>query len=264
MCFAKWIALSGVIYIVREVHSLKPCAAKLLICRDFQGVAEETSERFICAARMSVAERGKFYVALSGGNSPRDTYRYLASEPIRDKVPWEKTFVFFTDERCVPPDHEDNNYKLVNDLLFSKVPIPASNIFRFPSELQPADAALEYDRMLRNFLGDMPCFDFVLLGMGQDTHTASLFPKSPALNEFTRLAVENFVARLNTYRLTLTIPVLRSARQIVILALGEQKASAVREVLQGPTNKQAHPVQSIRPSNGRLLWIIDQEAALEL
>jgi len=243
---------------------VKPCAANILICRNSQAVAEETAERFICAARRSVAERGAFFVALSGGNSPRDTYRHLASETIRDQVPWEKTFVFFTDERCVPPDHEESNYKLANDLLLSKVPIPSLNIFRFPGELQPADAALQYDQILRNRLGDAPRFDFILLGMGYDTHTASLFPNSPALSELTRLAVENFVARLNTYRLTLTIPILRNARQIIILALGEQKAGAVRDVLQGPTDEQAHPVQAIRPTDGRLLWIIDQEAASEL
>jgi 6-phosphogluconolactonase len=243
---------------------VKPCAANILVCRDPQAVAEEAAEQFICAAQRSVAERGAFFVALSGGYSPRGTYKYLASEAIRDQVPWGKTFVSFTDERCVPPDHEESNYKLVNDLLLSKVPISPSNVCRFPGELPPVEAALQYEQVLRYRMGQDPRFDFILLGMGQDTHTASLFPNSPALNESTRLAVENFVARLNAYRLTLTIPVLRNARQIVILALGKQKASAVRDVLQGPTDEQAHPVQAIRPKNGRLLWIIDQEAASEL
>jgi len=243
---------------------VKLCAANVLVCRDSQAVAEETAERFICAAQKSVAERGAFFVALSGGYSPRGTYQYLASEAMRNQVPWEKTFVFFTDERCVPPDHEDSNYKLINDLLLSKVPIQSSNVCRFPGELPPVEAALQYERVLSHIMGQNPRFDFILLGMGQDTHTASLFPNSSALNESTRLAIENFVAQLNAYRLTLTIPVLRNARQIVILALGKQKASSVRDVLQGPMDEQAHPVQAIRPKNGHLLWIIDTEAASEL
>ncbi len=243
---------------------MRQVASNILICTDADALAEETAARFACVAALSVSARGEFLVAIPGGSSPRKTFERLAAPEWASRVQWENTHIFFTDERCVPPDHEDSNYRLANELLISKVPIPPSNVHRFPGELPPLEAARQYEQIIRHKMGDAPRFDLVLLGMGEDTHTASLFPDSPALNELTRFAVANFVAKLDAHRLTLTIPALRSARNLIILALGANKAAAVRDVLQGPVDDRMHPVQSVRPRDGKLLWIVDREAASEL
>lgn len=239
-------------------------SSNLLICRDADAVAQEAAERFACAAVSSVAEKGAFYVAIPGGWSPRGMFRTLATGAFAAIIPWDRMHIFFTDERTVPPSHEDSNYKLANDLLLSRVPVVGANIHRFPAEFPPEVAARNYEDEVRRVMGDNPRFDLVVLGMGTDTHTASLYPHSPALHERERLAMANPVEKLGGFRLTLTIPVLCNAASIMILALGEGKAASLREVLEGEMRIEEHPVQAIRPANGRLLWIVDQAAASEL
>lgn len=236
----------------------------LMICKDQEAVATEAAERFVCAAIRSVAEYGGFYVAISGGNSPKEVFRLLATDEYAKAIPWDKTHIFFTDERCVPPDSDESNYRLAYEYLLSKVPVPESNIHRFPAELPPQEAAASYDKTIKNIMGYERQFDLVILGMGSDTHTASLFPKSPALDEMQRFAVENYVEKLNTYRLTLTIPVLSSARNIIILVMGQEKAEALSIALNGHSDPHLHPVQAIQPTYGTMLWIVDKEAASQL
>lgn len=236
----------------------------LLICKNEECVAREAAERFMCAAIKSIAETGEFYVAISGGNSPKELFKLLASDEFARFIPWNKTRVFFTDERCVPPDSQDSNYRLAYDLFLSKVPVSVSNIYRFPSELPPEEAADIYNETIGKVMGYERQFDLVILGMGSDTHTASLFPHSPALKEMNRFATANYVEKLNAYRLTLTIPVLSSARSIMILVIGQEKAEALSIALNGDYDPYFHPVQAIQPTQGNVLWIVDKEAASKL
>jgi 6-phosphogluconolactonase len=240
---------------------MKAVRGAALIREDESLASETAADLFVCAALRSVRESGVFYVAIPGGHSPRGVFARLAEPGWSQHVPWDKVHVFFTDERCVQPDDQDSNYRLANDLLLSKVPIPQANVHRFQSELPPDEAAAKYEAEITRVMGRTPVFDLIVLGMGANTHTASLFPDSPALDETTRLAVANYVEELHSYRLTLTIPILCSARSVMILAFGESKAEAVRTALQGDIDVRSHPVQAIRPPNARLLWVLDQPAA---
>lgn len=243
---------------------MHPLNADVMICRNESAVAREAAGRFVACAMRSIAERGQFAVAIPGGSSPRGMLEALVCNDLARLVPWEKTHIFFTDERCVPPDSDESNYRLANDLFLSRVRLPAGNIHRFLTEREPQQAAAEYEKTLLRVLRDRPQLDLVILGMGADTHTASLFPHSPVLEETQRLAVATHVEKLDSHRLTLTVPMLSGAREIVILAMGEEKAEALRDVLQGPINPTTHPVQAIQPVDGSLLWIVDQLAAQRL
>lgn len=238
--------------------------ANILICQDDSAASMEAAERFACAAVRAVAKRGAFYVAVSGGSSPKRMYEILASRDFADLVPWARTELFFTDERCVPPESEDSNYRMVNKLLLSTVPIPESNVHRFHGEDPPEAAAAAYEHEIHRVMGGNPLFDLIVLGMGPDSHTASLFPNSPALREGGRHAAANYVEKLGACRLTLTIPTINHSESVIILAMGEGKADALAEVLNGPIDMDIHPVQAIQPMHGRLLWIVDRQAASRL
>ncbi len=241
---------------------MQPCSANVLVCCDAEAAAIEVGRLIACAAERAFDERGMFTLAVPGGSSPRRAFELLADSPAR--LPWSHTHVFFTDERCVPPDHEQSNYRFAHEVLLSKVPLPSSNVHRFRTELPPEDAAVEYEEQLREVMGDQPRLDFVLLGMGEDTHTASLFPHSPAVGVLDRLAAANQIAGLSAHRLTLTFRAINSAHSVGVLALGSEKAPAVKKALQGHRNVDAHPVQGVRPRSGQLLWVIDHCAASEL
>lgn len=236
-------------------------SVNLLICKDADAVSVEAADRFTCAAIRTVAERPVFYTAISGGNTPRGMFELLAEPGYAKLVPWSCTHIFFTDERYVPQDSEDSNFKLANDLLFSKVPIPKENIHRFRTELSPEDAAKEYEKEMKAVMGDCPDFDLVVLGMGDDTHTASLFPESMALNEQEKWAASNYVEKLHSYRLTLTIPVLNCAREVLVLVTGKDKADALAVAFQETQDITAHPIHAIQPAYGKVIWIVDREAA---
>lgn len=233
----------------------------ILIMADPDAVAEEAAGRFACAAVKYAAEAGRFTVAIPGGSSPVGMFERLASPEYSSTVPWQMTHIFFTDERCVPPDHPDSNYRQAWEQLFSRVPIPDSNIHRFMAELPVEQAAAEYEKTLKSVLGDDLSLDIIILGMGQDTHTASLFPDSPALKEMDRLAAPNYIEKLGADRLTLTYPMINSSKQIIIIAFGQDKAGAVHEALSGDQDPIKHPIQGVRPVYGRLLWLIDRAAA---
>jgi 6-phosphogluconolactonase len=212
-------------------------------------------------AEAAVQERGRLSVALSGGNTPRAVYSLLASE--HQQLPWDRIHIFFGDERHVPPDHPDSNFRMASESLLSKVPIPETNVHRIRAELDGEAAAAEYDQQLVNFfhLGnhDWPRFDLIFLGIGEDGHTASLFPGSQALTETSRRVAANWVEKFQTFRITLTFPVLNHAAEAVFLVSGSGKAQILSQVLSAGTRK--YPAQNVQPENGRLLWLVDQDAA---
>ena len=233
------------------------------VVADASSLYQTAAQEFSRCAVAAVNTRGRFSVALSGGNTPRGVYSLLAAEP-KSRLPWEKIFVFFGDERHVPPDDPESNYKMANEALLSKVPIPQQNIFRVPAELPADEAAVSYDRRLRDFFSlaanAWPCFDLILLGLGDDGHTASLFPGSAALQDASRLVAANWVEKFKSYRITFTYPLINHAAEVAFIVSGKNKAQVVREIMV-PTPGKAYPAQRVQPQTGRLLWILDRDAA---
>jgi len=209
----------------------------------------------------AIRERGKFSVALSGGSTPRGLYTLLASAACRDRIEWTRTHVFWADERCVPPDREDSNYRLAAELLLSKVTLPQGHIHRMHGEDDPATAAVAYDKELRSFFGGGPfTFDLIILGVGADGHTASLFPGEPAVTETGRLAVSVPAAGRRKTRITLTLPAINAAREVLFLVAGDEKAPMVRDVIEG-RSAFGYPAGLVRPVRGNLIWYLDTAAA---
>jgi 6-phosphogluconolactonase len=230
----------------------------------FQCAAEEV----IRAANAAIGERGRFAIALSGGSTPKSLYNLIAANASAS-LPWEKIFFFWSDERHVPPTDAESNYRMAQESLLAKVPVPAGNIFRVPAENPDASAvAAAYEQTLRKFWavepGEFPRFDLILLGMGPDGHCASLFPETAALQEKSRLVVANWVEKFKTYRITFTLPVLNAAREVMFLVSGTDKASALREVLEGKAPGEKFPSKLVRPLDGELIWFVDRAAASEL
>ena len=233
-----------------------------------QELFEAAAEEIVRAGNQAVAERGRFTIALSGGSTPEKLYALLATNA-RGALPWDKVFFFWGDERHVPPDHPDSNYRMAEAAMLSKIPIPASNVFRVPTENPDAAAAAEaYEQTLRKFFGleqgQVPRFDLILLGMGPDGHTASLFPETPALREKSRLVVANWVEKLKASRITFTLPVLNAARRVMFLVSGTDKAAALRAVLEGDAPGEQYPAKLVRPTDGKVIWFVDRAAASEL
>ena len=214
----------------------------------------------------AVTARGKFTIALSGGSTPKNLYTLLATNA-RAALPWDRMFFFWGDERHVGPTDPDSNYRMVQEAMLAKVPVPAENVFPVPAENPDAPAAASlYEATLRKFFqlgpNEIPRFDLILLGMGPDGHTASLFPGTPALEEKSRLFVSNWVEKLKTHRLTLTLPVLNAARTVAFLISGTDKAAVLKTVLEDPAAPpEQYPSKLIRPSDGELIWFLDRGAA---
>jgi 6-phosphogluconolactonase len=235
---------------------------------DAEAVAREGAQRIAAAAARAVAERGRFTIALSGGSTPRRLYELLADPagPFRESVPWERVHVFFDDERHVPPDHPDSNYRMARMALLARV--PAGSVHRMRGERREArTAAEEYEAELGSFFGASPGIDLpprldlVLLGLGADGHTASLFPGSAALGEGSRWVVAPFVERLGVFRITLTLPVLNRAREVLFLVSGAAKAEALSRSLAPPPDAPFPPAALVRPEAGTLVWLADAAAA---
>ena len=222
------------------------------------------ARRFEEIANLHVAQKKTFSAALSGGSTPKRLYQLLAGPGHR--IPWEHVELFQVDERCVPPDHPDSNYKMIREALLDHVPIPASNFHRMTAENPDRDEAArkyaqEIAQVLKPAKGEWPRLDLVFLGMGPDGHTASLFPGSEALSERVLWVRPNFSARMGNFRLTLTLPVLNSASEVIFLISGADKAETLRQVLEGPPQHSQLPAQSVQPVQGRLNWFLDQAAA---
>jgi 6-phosphogluconolactonase len=224
------------------------------------------AEEFVRVGRTAIGAQGRFTVALAGGSTPKALYSLLAANYA--SFAWNRVFLFFGDERHVPPTDPQSNYRMVNESLLTKITIPAENVFRVTAENpDAAAAALEYEERIRRFFelrpGEFPRFDLILLGMGPDGHTASLFPDSPALDEQSRLVVSNWVAKFNTDRITFTFPVLNHANEVMFMTSGADKADMLHQVLEGK-NTPPFPSQKVQPSDGKLLWMIDEPAAAKL
>lgn len=235
------------------------------ICADAAGVAETAATKALEMAIKTVGEKDLVSIALSGGSTPRGLYELLANpkEKYFSNFPWTEAHFFFADERHVPPDDINSNYRMVNDSLFSRVPLPPGNIHRIPAELADAnDAARRYEIELQNFFGPgLPALDLILLGMGTDGHTASLFPGSEMLLEQDRLVVAPWIDKLKSYRITLTLRVLNNASEVDFLVSGREKAAMLKTVLEGERDPQNLPAQAISPVHGRITWLVDREAA---
>jgi 6-phosphogluconolactonase len=217
---------------------------------------------FIDRAAANIADHGYFSVALAGGGTPAPLYAALASPENRDRVQWEKIHLFWGDERHVPANDSQSNYRLVKEDLLDAVPIPDANIHRVRTEMDVRLAAFAYEEVLRQFFhGDWPRFDLVLLGMGEDGHTASLFPHSAALNEDHRWFVANYAVEKESWRLTLTLNAINAARLVVVLVRGESKAERLRAVFTTPKDPWKMPIQAVSPINGEMIWLMDREAA---
>ncbi len=226
------------------------------------------AELVVGAANEAVGEQGRFTIALSGGSTPRNLFNLLATNA-RNSLPWDKTFFFWGDERHVPPTDPESNYRMANEAMLSKIPVAAANVFRVPTEDPDAAAAAEaYEQTLRKFFalqaGQFPRVDLILLGMGPDGHTASLFPGTAALQEKSRIAVANWVEKLKTHRITLTLPVLNAAHRVAFLVSGVDKAEALKAVLEGDAPGEQYPSKLVRPSSGKLVWFVDRAAASQL
>jgi 6-phosphogluconolactonase len=236
----------------------------ITIVENAAAIAETAAGLVVEVAEDAVAARGRFTIALAGGGTPRATYTRLTLPPYVDRMPWTRTWVFFGDERCVGPEHPESNYRMAYDAMLSKVPVPAEQTFRMQGEVEDFEAAAQdYARRMTEAFGlrrgEIPRFDVILLGLGVDGHTASLFPGSPAVREvFRPVAAVHAAAAAIPKRLTLTFPVITSAARVVFLASGAEKAKVVKAVL---ADGAMLPAAMARPTDGRLDWILDHDAA---
>ncbi len=232
------------------------------IYADFKQLARAAAEHFVARSSEAVAQRGLFTVALSGGSTPKALFELLADtdEPFRDQIPWSRIHFFWSDERHVPPDHPDSNYRMANEALLSRVPITPGNVHRVPSENpDAAEAAAQYEQTVVEITGQrLPQLDLILLGLGTDGHTASIFPGSDVLHERERLVAAPWVEKLQTYRITMTLPLLNNGASVVFLVSGSEKARIVKEIFEGP---ETFPAQAVKPAHGELLWLLDNDAA---
>lgn len=243
---------------------------EIRILDDGTELAQEAADLFVWLGEQAIREGRRFQVALSGGSTPRALHAALAGRPFASRLDWSQVEFYFGDERCVPPDHSESNYGMANETLFRPLKIPAKQIFRMAGEAPDHDrAAREYEEVLRKQVcpnrSPWPVFDLILLGLGEDAHTASLFPGTPALDESRRLVVANLAPQGITHRITLTAPAINYARTILFLVGGAGKANAVERVLHDRAVDERHaPAKLIRPVAGRLIWMLDRAAASAL
>ncbi len=239
----------------------KAAAPQVRVLADLDALARAACDEVGVAVREAVAARGRADLLLSGGSTPLPAYELLA----RTDLPWDRVHLFFGDERCVPPDHRDSNWRAAHEALIGRVALPPENAHRIAAERDPEDAASDYENVLIAHFGlrpgELPRFDLALQGMGSDGHTASLFPGTTALNEKTRLVVAAFVEKLGAWRVTLTLPALRSARRVLFLVAGADKAPMVRAATAARTDAETPAAGLVRPTDGTLLWLVDGPAA---
>jgi 6-phosphogluconolactonase len=243
-------------------------AGEIRVLTTPQELFASAAEEVVHLANESVANRGRFTIALSGGSTPKALYNLLATNA-RATLPWDRMYFFWSDERHVPPTDPDSNYGMANEAMLSKVPVPPGNIYRMPTEDPDAAAAAEaYETSLRKFFqvkpGEFPKFDLILLGLGPDGHTASLFPGTAALQEKARLVVANWVEKLQTHRLTFTRPLINAAREVAFLVNGTDKAAVLCSVLEENVPGEQYPAKLIQPTDGKLIWFLDRGAASAL
>lgn len=241
--------------------------AEIRILTTPQELFGAAAEEVMRAANQAVVERGRFTIALSGGSTPKNLFNLLATNA-KSTLPWDRMFFFWGDERHVGPTDPQSNYRMADEAMLSKVPVPAGNVFRIVAENPDAAAAAQaYEQTLRKFFqqeSGVPRFDLILLGMGPDGHTASLFPGTAALQEKSKLVVANWVDKLKTHRLSFTLPVLNAAREVAFLVSGVDKAAVLKTVLEDDVPGEQYPAKLVRPTDGKLIWLLDRAAASAL
>jgi 6-phosphogluconolactonase len=234
---------------------------ELSVFRSAGLLAEALADAFVAAARDAIAARDRFTVALAGGSTPRDAYALLARQPRLERVEWSAVHVYFGDERCVAPSDEESNYRMAADALLSKVPIPSSHVHRMQGEIAPEKAALDYAVLLRDTFGATPHLDLIMLGLGADGHTASLFPGEDPATDDDALARAIYARGARMWRITITPRVINGAREVVFGVAGREKAAALKAVREGPRDPIRYPAQIVQPHGGRVLWLVDAAAA---
>lgn len=229
---------------------------------DYEQLSLAAAKCFVEESQKAIAKHGRFSVVLSGGHTPQHTYEILAQPPFKEEVSWQQTHVFWGDERCVPPEDSLSNIHMAKQALLNHIPIPASNIHPMQGNLNLQAAAQSYEKEIQQFFhGQKPQFDLIFLGLGDNGHTASLFPFLPALHETQKWVAAVYVAEQDMHRLTMTVSLLNQGRKIVFLVSGSEKASIFSRMLDGAYDPDALPAQLIRPVDGELLWLVDQDAA---
>ncbi|MGA2758694.1 MAG: 6-phosphogluconolactonase [Candidatus Cybelea sp.] len=234
---------------------------ELVVYADAGAVAQALADSFVAAGLAAIAERGAFAVALSGGNTPRAAYELLAADPLRASLPWSDVFIYFGDERCVPPDDERSNYRMAREAFLDAVPSPNQNVARMRGEIDPGLAANEYASILRTALGDNPRFDLVMLGLGEDGHTASLFPGIAQDIEENSLVEAAYAQSQEMWRVSFTPKLINAAWRVAFAVEGVAKAPALAAVIEGPSDPATYPAQLVRPRSGELTWLVDEAAA---
>jgi 6-phosphogluconolactonase len=235
------------------------------IYHDAEALSLAAAELFAAEARQAVQARGRFTIALAGGSTPRRTYELLAQDPFRKLVPWQKNHIFWGDERCVPADDPRSNALMAHQTLLDHVPIPLEQVHPMACDRSPQQAAVAYEALLRDFFPDgSPRFDLVVLGLGVNGHTASLFPGTSVLEEQQRWVAEVYVAEEGLHRLTLTAAAINQAAMVVFLVSGHGKAPILRKVLKEAQDPHSIPARLIKPVDGGLLWLVDRDAASQL
>lgn len=248
-----------------------PAAADVHVFPDLDGLTQAAAQRFVQDAHEAIGARGRFAIVLAGGATPQPLYRRLARPECTGRLDWSKIHVFWGDERSVPPDDERSNYRMARDAWLDHIAMPEENVHRMLGEAEPHAAASKYDDELRAFFHDSgreseihATFDLVLLGLGEDGHTASLFPHTPAIAEQDRWVCAQYVPSASMWRITLTPAAINRARDVLFLVAGARKAWRVKDVLEGPRVPEALPAQAIRPRDGRLSWFLDRSAGAHL
>jgi 6-phosphogluconolactonase len=241
---------------------------EIVICRDIDELSRKAADEFVRLTEQSVRSSGRFSVALSGGSTPQSFYKLLAEPVYSERIPWKDVHSFWGDERCVPPDHPESNYGMARRLMLSKIPVPGENVHRMAGEKEPQLAAAEYEKTLIDFFGltrgAWPRFDLMLMGIGEDGHTASLFPDSDALQNRENLVLAPYVEKLQAHRLTLTLSVINHAANIWFLVSGASKASIVNQVVSTDAASRQIPATLVTPADGRMIWFVTQDAARDL
>ncbi|QNL50611.1 6-phosphogluconolactonase [Olivibacter sp. SDN3] len=231
------------------------------VFKNLDELSHAAATLFTQTAQQAIAERGRFTVALTGGSSPAHLYKLLTQSPYQEQIAWERVFVFWGDERWVPLEDDKSNAKMAFETLLNHVPIPREQLFpMWAAGVEPTEFAAQYARTIQQHVGASPQFDFVLLGMGEDGHTASLFPNTSVLQEKSKWVDAYYLAPQHMYRITLTAPILNQAKKIAVIVFGENKAQALYEVLKGKRNPAQYPAQLIQPQHGELIWLVDQAA----
>ncbi len=232
--------------------------AEQKVMPDAESLIEAATEQFVASARNAIAKRGVFHVALAGGSTPKGLYKKLATSPYVEQIDWSRVHLFFGDERCVLPTHEDSNFKMAREAMIDHIPIPQENVHRMPTEEGVApEVAVRYGRTLADTLEGAP-LDLVLLGLGPDGHIASLFPDSEALDVTDKMVTSLYVEKFDSWRATMTYPTINAARQVIVFIGGEAKAAIVKDITTDAV--QGLPVQRLAPQ-GEYYWFMDKAAA---